>query len=188
MKCASSESEKLCHPKGFARKVPLYSWIALLVFTFHYRDSSAQQPATPHPDRSEPMRITSGSAQGSLKDNGVTTLSGGVRIVQGSLSCQADRVLVTIRDSAPIDVTMFGEPASLNQTTVRGERMSASAAKIFYAMESDVIQLFGAAEVRHPNGLMRGEYIEYNMSTGSLNAGAEGGRVNTIIIPRTSRR
>jgi lipopolysaccharide export system protein LptA len=137
-------------------------------------------------DRSQPMTVNSDHADATLTDAGTTTLTGNVQLTQGSLEVNARRGVLQTRNGEIVHVLFEGEPARLNQLDDNGQPMSAQARRIEYDMSGDEVVLSGAAEVVQARGTLRGERIRYNLSTGNVDAGGQGGRVQMVIQPKTA--
>lgn len=137
-------------------------------------------------DRQQPMTVASDHADASLTNAGTTTLTGNVHVTQGSLEVRAARGVLQTRDGEIVRVQFEGEPALLRQLDDAGQEMRAQAHRIEYDLSGDEVVLTGAAEVAQARGTLRGERIRYNLSTGNVDAGGEGGRVQMVIQPKAA--
>ena len=143
---------------------------------------SAQAKST---DRNAPMDVEADRTDAMLGDDSDSTLSGNVRITQGSLDVSADKAVIH-RKAGDIDqVVLTGSPAVLKQLSDTGEPMNARASKIVYTLSSDLIVLTGGVVIEQPRGNMRGETIKYDLKTGRLDGGGDGKRVQMRIMPKT---
>ena len=143
---------------------------------------SAQAKST---DRNAPMDVEADRTDAVLGDDSDSTLSGNVRITQGSLDVSADKAVIH-RKAGDIDqVVLTGSPAILKQLSDTGEPMNARASKIVYTLSSDLIVLTGGVVIEQPRGNMRGETIKYDLKTGRLDGGGDGKRVQMRIMPKT---
>ncbi len=79
---------------------------------------------------------------------------------------------------------LTGSPATLKQVNDNGEPMNARASRIVYTLDSDVVVLTGGVVIEQARGNMRGERVTYDLKTGRLNGGGEGGRVKMTILPK----
>ena len=138
-------------------------------------------------DRNQPMDIAADRTDAILTDDGDARLAGNVVITQGTLSVNADNALVTRKDGDIDEVTLTGAPATLSQLNDNGERMTAKANKIVYTLSTDLIVLTGGVVVEQPRGNLRGERIQYDLTTGRLDGGGGGGRVSMRILPKTTK-
>ncbi|MBP6597687.1 MAG: lipopolysaccharide transport periplasmic protein LptA [Arenimonas sp.] len=137
-------------------------------------------------DRQQPMDIDAANMDALLEDNAVSTLVGNVRIRQGSLEVDADKAEVH-RVAGEIDrIVLTGSPVRLRQVSDQGEPMNASARQIVYSMTSDVMVFTGAVVVEQPRGTLRGETLNYNLTTGRIDGGGDGTRVSLRILPRAA--
>lgn len=137
-------------------------------------------------DRQQPMDIDAANMDALLEDNAVSTLVGNVRIRQGSLEVDADKAEVH-RVGGEIDrIVLTGSPVRLRQVSDQGEPMNASARQIVYSMTSDVMVFTGAVVVEQPRGTLRGETLNYNLTTGRIDGGGDGTRVSLRILPRAA--
>jgi lipopolysaccharide export system protein LptA len=138
-------------------------------------------------DRNQPMDIGALRADAVLTDDGDAHLSGEVVITQGTLNVNADNAVVTRKGGEIDQVVLTGAPATLSQINDNGERMTARAAKIVYTLSNDVIVMTGGVVVNQPRGNLRGEMIKYDLTTGRLDGGGGGGRVQMRIMPKTTK-
>jgi lipopolysaccharide export system protein LptA len=137
-------------------------------------------------DRQQPMDIDADNMDALLTDDSVSTLTGNVRIRQGSLEVDADQAQVH-RVGGEIDrIVLTGSPARLRQLSDQGEPMNASARQVVYAMSSDVMVLTGGVVLEQPRGTLRGETIKYNLTTGRVDGGGDGARVSLRILPKSA--
>lgn len=137
-------------------------------------------------DRDQPMEIDADDFDGILSDNSVLRLRRNVVIVQGSLNIQADAADVTTRDGDIARVVLTGAPARMRQVDDAGQPMSARAQRIDYDLSDNHVVLTGAVEIEQPRGNLSGERVVYDLDSGRVNAGGEGGRVRMVIQPRRS--
>ena len=135
-------------------------------------------------DRDQPMSVESDRSDGGLGDDDALRLQGNVRIEQGSLRIQADRATVERAGGEIARIVLEGAPVRMDQLNDRGEPMSATAARVTYTPTDEIIVLSGGAQVVQPRGTMSAETIRYNMTTGNVDAGGDGGRVRTVIQPQ----
>lgn len=134
-------------------------------------------------DRDQPMTIDAGDFDGIVADSAVTRYRDDVHIVQGSLDIRADTADITTRDGEISRVVLNGSPATLRQVDDAGDPMEARASRIDYDLSGNSIVLTGSVRVEQPRGNLSGERVVYNLDTGQINAGGEGGRVRTVIQP-----
>ena len=145
--------------------------------------SSAQAKTT---DRNAPMDVEADRTDATISDSGDAILTGNVKITQGTLGVQADRAVIHRAGGDISEVTLTGNPATLNQVNDDGEAMHARAAQIVYTLSSDLVMLTGGVVVEQPRGTLRGETIKYDLKTGHLDGGGDGKRVQMRIMPKTT--
>ncbi|MFY2762981.1 lipopolysaccharide transport periplasmic protein LptA [Arenimonas sp. MALMAid1274] len=137
-------------------------------------------------DREQPMDIDADNMDALLSDDSVSTLTGNVRIRQGSLEVDADKADIH-RKAGEIDrIVLTGGPARLAQVSDTGEPMTATAREIVYTMSSEIMVLTGNVVVEQPRGNLRGETVKYDINTGRLDGGGDGKRVSMRILPKTT--
>lgn len=134
-------------------------------------------------DRNKPMEIEADHADATLSADGTATLTDNVRIMQGTLLIEADRAVVTRRNGAVSKAVLEGTPATLQQEKDEGGLTRAKARRIEYDLAGDALILTGGVEVSEPQGLLSGERIVYDLTSGQLRAGGEGGRIRMRIEP-----
>jgi lipopolysaccharide export system protein LptA len=135
-------------------------------------------------DRTQPMDVESDRTDVEMGDNGDAVLTGNVKITQGSLEVGADRATIQRSNGEIAQVVLTGAPATLKQVNDNGEPMNARAAKIVYTLDSDLVVLTGGVVIEQVRGNMRGESVTYDLKTGRLNGGGNGGRVKMTILPK----
>lgn len=137
-------------------------------------------------DRQQPMDIAADHTDALMADNGESTLMGNVNITQGSLSVKADQAVIQRQNGDIVSVTLIGTPATLSQVADSGEPMTASAQRIVYRLDNDIVLLTGNVEIVQPRGTVRGETIRYDIGSGRLDGGGDGSRVQMRIQPKAT--
>ena len=136
-------------------------------------------------DRNQPMDIEAGRQEGTFESDSTNILSGGVTISQGSLDIRAARAEITLSGGDPARAVLTGAPVVLRQQMDDGTPMTAHAAKIDYNLRTEVVVFTGDVRIEQPRGTLRGERVVYNLQTGRVESGGEGGgRVRMRILPR----
>lgn len=138
-------------------------------------------------DRKAPMDIEADRSDAVLTDDGESRLQGNVRITQGSLDVRADSAVIMRRGGAIARVVLEGSPAVLRQVDDEGNPMQADARRIEYDLSGDVVVLTGDVVVAQSRGTLRGERITYDLGSGRVDAGGDGGRVRMTIQPKTGQ-
>ncbi len=168
------------HPKLSLR-------LALLALVF----GSLQAFALPS-DKSENMNISSGELTVNSKQN-ITILSGPVKITQGTLEINANKVTLRYDDKRNLKSLLAeGEPARFQQQLEAGKPLvKAEANNINYEVSKDHLSLEKNAFVEQNGATTRGGRIEYDMTTGSAHAVGEGsnsGKVELVIPPQATEK
>ena len=139
-------------------------------------------------DRNQPMDIQAGHQSGSVDYSQPTTLSAGVKIVQGTLHIDADRAVISFKDGEASQAVLTGKQAVLKQQMDDGTPMTATADRIDYDMLADVVVLTGNYTVTTQRGSTSGQRLTYNLTSGQVDSGGEdGGRVKMRILPKSQR-
>ncbi len=138
-------------------------------------------------DRNQPMDVDADSVEGTLVDDGETTLTGDVHIVQGTLDVRSDTAVIHRSKGEIARAVLKGDPARLKQINDDGGAMNARAQTIDYDVIKEIVVLTGAVEVVQPQGTMRGERLVYNLKTGHVDGGSSGSRVKLRIEPKSKQ-
>lgn len=136
-------------------------------------------------DREQPMDIASDASEGQL-GAGITTLTGNVRITQGTLDVRADRAEVySTKERQITRVVLTGAPATLKQDLDEGGRIDASAERFEHDVAADKLVMTGNVVLVQPRGEIRAPKVTYDLKAGSFESGGEGsGRVRMRIAPQ----
>lgn len=147
-------------------------------------------------DRNQPITLEAERATYNDK-TGVTTYSGNVEIVQGTLKINANSIVGNLNANRKItSVTATGSPAKFqqqlesNRGIARGE-----AAKIVYNAESGIITLTGNAYLYQDGASIRGNNLRYSINKGDIEVSGGGNsgtgnsknRIQIIIPPSASQ-
>ena len=138
-------------------------------------------------DRQQPMDIEADDADALLLADGRATLSGNVKIVQGTLQIEADRAIVDRQAGDFSRAVLDGQPARMQQALESGGTVKIRAGKIDYDMQADVVVLTGDVVITQPEGELRGERIRYDLATERMEGGAPGSRIRMRIEPRAEQ-
>ena len=138
-------------------------------------------------DRNQPMEINSNSSDcSSLGANASCTLTGNVTIDQGSLHVKSAKAVIQQVNGKPSRALLSGG-VSLQQDMDDGDRIDANSANVDYDMANEVMTFTGNVTIRQSRGSLNGERVVYNLKTGQLQSGGEGGgRVKMRILPKTA--
>lgn len=136
-------------------------------------------------DRNQTMKVDADRSDCTVTDSGPCVLTGNVHIVQGSLEIQAARADIRQGDGDIQSAKLSGSPVRLKQDMDNGGTMNATASQVDYDLQQDTVVFTGKAVVQQPGqGSISGERIVYNMRTGQVQGGGDGGRVSLQFEPR----
>lgn len=113
-------------------------------------------------DRQQPLDLKAANSDGSFGD-GVTVLSGGVEIRQGTLHVRADRMSIEKLDGKIRMITLTGTPATLEQEIQDQGRVHAEARTVTYRVDEGLVNLTGDADVTHPQYQISGDSLDYDL-------------------------
>lgn len=139
-------------------------------------------------DRNQPMDAEADHTSYFADDEGKpSVLTGNVVITQGSLRIHAARADVYQRRGTVSRTVLTGSPVRLSQQMDDGTPLNVQANRVDYDMQTEIVTLTGGVSVSQPRGSMRGERVVYNMKTGEVQSGGQGGgRVRMTIQPRNA--
>lgn len=135
-------------------------------------------------DRDQPIEVIADRA---LRDDirGYTVYSGDVRLTQGSLIIEADKVTIFHQTSSADRVVAEGQPARMQQIQNPGEApMKAQALRIIYRVEAERVQLRNEARVEQDGAVVSGDLIDYLIPEQVVRADTDsdsGSRVQVMI-------
>lgn len=139
-------------------------------------------------DRQQPMQIGADYSDATLGETGKALLRGNVSIVQGSLKIESQTATVERTAGEIRRALLEGAPVRIEQSLDAGGQMQARARGVDYDMVNEVLVLTGDVVVTQPEGELRGERIRYDLKSGRLEGGGEGGgRVQMRIEPRPAK-
>jgi lipopolysaccharide export system protein LptA len=139
-------------------------------------------------DRAQAMDIEAGHQSGTLDDRAPAVLSGGVHITQGSLDIQSSRAEISFANGDPSRAVFTGGPVVLKQLMDDGTPMNARANNVDYNLKTETVVFTGDVQIQQPRGSMSGQRMVYNLKTGNIDSGGEGGgRVKMRILPRNAQ-
>ncbi|MEH0666760.1 lipopolysaccharide transport periplasmic protein LptA [Vibrio scophthalmi] len=138
-------------------------------------------------DRDQPVYIDSDSQQLDMQSNQVTFL-GDVKLKQGSININADKVVVT-RDPADgsiQEIEGYGNLATFSQLTDDGKTLYGEAKELYYKMVDDQLTMIDQAMLSQDDSVIRGNQIRYKISSQKLIADGKekGDRVSTVLQPQ----
>ncbi|WP_159015461.1 lipopolysaccharide transport periplasmic protein LptA [Cognatiluteimonas profundi] len=138
-------------------------------------------------DRRQPMDAEANQNTCSLGDAGQCVMTGNVRITQGSLDISAAKATIFRAGGDISRALLSGSPVVLKQEMDDGTPMTARANNVDYNLSTDVVIFTGDVVIQQPRGTMSGQRVVYNLKTGNVDSGGEGGgRVKMRIMPRNA--
>lgn len=142
-------------------------------------------------DRDQPIHITADQA---LRDEqkGHTVYSGNVRMIQGSMEVDADRITVWHTEQDADKIVARGGPARMRQQPeIDQELVHAQADTITYWHRSQKVNLNENARIEQRGDIVTGDLIVYFIERQLIKAEsgkrADSGRVEVVIQPATQQ-
>ncbi len=139
-------------------------------------------------DSEQPIYIDSDVQTLDMKSNQVT-FTGDVKLVQGSIEVEADKVIVfrNAADGSIQRVEAFGDLATFRQETDDGKELKGKAEELYYSMEDDLLTMIKRAELKQDGSIIKGPKIRYKISTETMFAdGSSESRVSTVLQPQAT--
>ncbi|KGY11809.1 ABC transporter substrate-binding protein [Vibrio tubiashii] len=138
-------------------------------------------------DQDQPVYIDSDSQQLDMQSNKVTFL-GEVKLKQGSININADKVIVTRdpEDGSIREIEGYGDLATFSQLTDDGKTLYGEAKELYYVMVDDQLTMIDQAMLSQDDSIIRGTKIRYKISSQKLIADGKekGDRVSTVLQPQ----
>lgn len=143
--------------------------------------------------KSKPIYIESDSLLVEEK-KGTSHFNGRVKFTQGDLIIHADSIRTKDKNGNLDTVVIKGKPIKMNQQTTGKQPISARANKMEYSADSEIVHLYGNAQLQQGTQQFRGEHIQYDsrrqqvIASGSeqtVNSNGQG-RVKAVIMPKTN--
>ena len=141
-------------------------------------------------DKAQNMKISSGEASIDSKQ-GVTILIGPVKITQGTLEINADKVTLRYDNKHNLEsLVADGLPARFQQQLETDKPLvHAEADKITYTLSKDHLTLDKNAFVEQNGATTRGGRIDYDMTSGTVHAtGGTSNGVEFVIPPQLTEK
>jgi len=147
--------------------------VSLLFAAFAMAFASAAWARTT--DRSQPLNVESDKSDCSVADDGACTLTGDVRLVQGTMNVRAGQAVVHRAAGDIKRVVLTGSPVQMSQELDDGSKINATAANVDYDMSTDTVVFTGDAHIDQPGrGNIAGGRIAYNMKSGQVQGSGDG--------------
>ncbi|MGD8122782.1 lipopolysaccharide transport periplasmic protein LptA [Vibrio sp. Hep-1b-8] len=138
-------------------------------------------------DQEQPVYIDSDSQQLDMQSNKVTFI-GDVKLKQGSININADKVIVTRdpKDGSIQEIEGYGNLATFSQLTDDGKTLYGEAKELYYVMIDDQLTMIDQAMLSQDDSVIRGTKIRYKISSQKLIADGKekGDRVSTVLQPQ----
>ncbi|MDF2156008.1 lipopolysaccharide transport periplasmic protein LptA [Vibrio sp. CAU 1672] len=136
-------------------------------------------------DTQQPVYINSDTQQVDMKSSQVI-FHGDVSLKQGSISIDADKIIVTRDDKteAISKIQAFGKPATFSQLMDDGKTLSGQAMELNYDISADELTMLGQAQLARDGSTISGSSIRYQIGQQKLVADSSANeRVTTILQP-----
>lgn len=136
-------------------------------------------------DSQQPIRI---SADQALRDDrkGITVYTGNVRMQQGSLQIEADKITLHHRQDQPDRIVARGTPARMQQQPeIDQEPVRAAARTIEYFRAEERVYLTREARIEQNGAIVTGDTIDYLFAEQRIKAqsGSNGEERVEVVIP-----
>lgn len=138
-------------------------------------------------DRDQPMDVHADSGNMFLKPNSVTTITGSVKIVQGTMKVTGAKAdIYAGPDNAITRVVVTGSPAHIEQIDDSGNLMTGDAASLDYDNVKGIAVLTGTAVVKQKGrGEAHGDKLTYNTQTSEMVGESNGSnQLHMIFQPK----
>lgn len=136
-------------------------------------------------DSEQPIYIDSDKQNLDMKSNRVT-FTGDVKLKQGSININADKLIVIRNQSDDTlkEIEAYGEPATFSQLTDEGKTLKGEAKELYYKVSTDQLTMVSDAILSQDESTIRGKKITYKISSQKLTAdGDKNERVKTVLQP-----
>jgi len=140
-------------------------------------------------DADQPIHIRADAAEMD-QGNDQIVYRGAVRVDQGTLRVDADRITIEYEDQKVVRIVAEGSPASYRQELENpaGE-VIAEATTIVYLTREERLELQGTASLSQQGNEISGETILYDIVAGKVEAvSGEGGSVRMVLQPASRPR
>ena len=137
-------------------------------------------------DRDQPIEIEADELE-VREQEGISIYQGNVKLVQGSLEINADRVVIHFNEANELTLMeMTGTPATLRQLDDNQQEMWGEAKQIDYTQSKSLLELRNSARLRQAGDIIESDLIRINTESSSLQAGSmeSDQRVKMLIQPK----
>ncbi|MCY9846332.1 lipopolysaccharide transport periplasmic protein LptA [Vibrio caribbeanicus] len=141
-------------------------------------------------DTEQPVYVDADSQQVDMQSNKATFI-GNVKLKQGSININADKVVVERdpKDSTIRRIEGYGNLATFSQLSEDGKTLYGEAKELYYVMVDDQLTMIDQAMLSQDDSVIRGSKITYNISSQKLIADGkqQGDRVSTVLQPQSTQ-
>lgn len=141
-------------------------------------------------DTEQPVYVDADSQQLDMQSNKATFI-GNVKLKQGSININADKVVVKRdpKDSTIRRIEGYGNLATFSQLSEDGKTLYGEAKELYYVMVDDQLTMIDQAMLSQDDSVIRGSKITYNISSQKLIADGkqQGDRVSTVLQPQSTQ-
>jgi lipopolysaccharide export system protein LptA len=166
------------------KKAKLALIIACMAFFTPWQSFAAKA------DKEQPIEVEADSLE--IRDNeNISIYSGNVRLIQGSLNVQADRLVIYFDDNKDLELMeMTGSPASFRQLNDDNKEMVGQADKLDYFEPKSLLVLTGNARFSSNGDVIESSTISINTETDNLEAASPepDKRVRVVIQPKEKKQ
>jgi len=137
-------------------------------------------------DRDQPIEVEADQLE-VREQEGISIYQGNVKLVQGSLEINADRVVIHFNEANELTLMeMTGTPATLRQLDDNQQEMWGEAKQIDYTQSKSLLELRDSARLSQAGDIIESDLIRINTESSSLQAGSmeSDQRVKMLIQPK----
>ena len=137
-------------------------------------------------DRDQPIEVEADQLEVREQER-VSIYQGNVKLVQGSLEINADRVVIHFNEANDLTLMeMTGTPATLRQLDDNQQEMLGEAKQIDYTQSKSLLELRNSARLSLAGDIVESDLIRINTENNSLQAGSmeSDQRVKMLIQPK----
>jgi lipopolysaccharide export system protein LptA len=137
-------------------------------------------------DRDQPIEIEADELE-VREQEGISIYQGNVKLVQGSLEINADRVVIHFNEANELTLMeMTGTPATLRQLDDNQQEIWGEAKRIDYTQSKSLLELRDSARLTQAGDIIESDVIRINTESNRLQAGSmeSDQRVKMLIQPK----
>jgi lipopolysaccharide export system protein LptA len=137
-------------------------------------------------DRDAPIEVEADRLEMREQDN-ISIYEGNVRLVQGSLKINSDRLVIHFNDANELTLMeMTGKPARLRQLDNEQQQILGEAEQMDYSNSQSLLIMRQSAYLDHGGDIIRSDLIRFDTETNNIEAGStqSDDRVKMVIKPR----